>query len=233
MSEPVRIALVGATGLIGRSVITATIGQDQNVRLVAISRREAPLPRGARMEMVVADPSRWGEVLRLQRPTALICALGTTWKQSGKDEEAFRAVDHELVLQTVRAAVAAGIERVVVVSSAGADRMSRNFYLRVKGEAEADLIKAGAKRLDILRPGLLRGARPGSRRAGEGMAKLFAPLIDPLMRGKWRPYRSIEARIVAEAALELALRKAAGRFFHDKDSMRRAARDWEKRQATA
>ncbi len=231
MSEPVRIALVGATGLIGRSVIAATMGHEQHVQLVAISRREAPLPKGARMEMVIADPSRWGEVLRMQRPTALICALGTTWKQSGKDEEAFRAVDQELVVQTARAAVAARIERMVFVSSAGADRMSRSFYLRVKGEVEADLIKVGFKRIDILRPGLLRGARPGNRRAGEGMAKLLSPLIDPLMRGKWRPYRSISAQIVAEAAVEFALRKAAGRFFHDNDSIRRAARDWEKRQA--
>ena len=44
-----------------------------------------------------------------------------------------------------------------------------------------------------------------------------------------RKYRSIEAGTVAEGALELGLRKAAGRFTHDNDGIRRAARDWGQR----
>ncbi len=232
MSEPIRIALVGATGLVGRSVINAVIGHD-HVRLVGIARREMTLPPGARLELVVAEPGQWGEVLARQRPAALICALGTTWKRAGKDEAAFRAVDQELVLNTARAAVAAGVEHMVAISSAGADALSRNFYLRVKGETERELIKAGFKRIDILRPGLLRGPRIGDRRGGEGLAKIAAPLIDPLLGGKWRAYRSIPAKLVAEGALELACRKAAGRFFHDNDGIRRAARDWEKHVAMA
>jgi uncharacterized protein YbjT (DUF2867 family) len=232
MSDQFRIALVGATGLVGRSVIEAAIGHD-DVRLVGIARREIPLPAGARMELVVAEPGQWGEVLQRQRPSALICALGTTWKRAGKDEVAFRAVDQELVLQTARAAVAAGVEHMVAISSVGADPMARNFYLRVKGETERELVKAGFKRIDIFHPGLLRGSRRDDMRTGEGLAKIAAPLIDPFLRGKYRAYRSISARIVAEGALELASRKAAGRFFHDNDSIHRAARDWEKRATMA
>ena len=59
-----------------------------------------PLPKGARMELFVAEPKNWGEVIEALRPTAMICALGTTWKKSGRDEAAFRAVDHDLVLAT-------------------------------------------------------------------------------------------------------------------------------------
>ena len=232
MSEAVRIALVGATGLVGRSVLQAAVGQD-HVKLVGIARREMILPSGGRLELVVADPGQWGEVLERQRPTALICALGTTWKRAGKDETAFRAVDQELVLDTARAAVAAGVEHMVAVSSVGADPMSRNFYLRVKGETERELIKVGFKRVDIFRPGLLRGSRTQDLRAAEGLGRVVAPFIDPLLGGKWRAYRSIPARIVAEGALELAGRRAAGKFFHDNDSIRRAARDWEKRIAVA
>ena len=64
MSEPTRIALVGATGMIGRSVMELAVGRE-DVRLVALSRREAPMPEGARMEMFVADPANWGDVLKL------------------------------------------------------------------------------------------------------------------------------------------------------------------------
>jgi uncharacterized protein YbjT (DUF2867 family) len=222
---PVRIALVGATGLVGRRVIEISSAGDE-ARIVGIARREAPLPPGARMEMFVAEPDKWGEVLEAVRPRALICALGTTMKKTGGDEAAFRAVDHDLVLATARAAKAAGVPNMVLVSAAGADARSKSFYMRVKGEAEDAVSKVGFKRLDILHPGLLRGERVDDLRFAERAALLAAPLVDPLLSGKWARFRSIDAALVAEAALGFALRRAGGRFTHDNDAMRRAAREW-------
>ncbi|NBB23864.1 NAD(P)H-binding protein [Porphyrobacter sp. SLTP] len=222
---PVRIALVGATGLVGRRVIElASAGDD--VRIVGIARREVPLPPGARMEMFVAEPAKWGEVLDAVRPRALICALGTTWKKAGRDEAAFRAVDYDLVLATADMAKRAGVPNMVVVSAAGADAHSKSLYMRVKGETEEALSRVGFKRLDILHPGLLRGTRTDDLRFAERAAIIAAPLIDPLLSGSWQRFRSIDAGLVAEAALGLALRRAGGRFTHDNEAMRRAAREW-------
>jgi uncharacterized protein YbjT (DUF2867 family) len=230
MTGPVRIALVGATGLIGRRVIElASIG-DQ-VRILGIARREAPLPPGARMEMFVAEASKWGDVLDAVRPRALICALGTTWKKAGRDEAAFRAVDHDLVLATAEAAKRAGVPNMVLVSAAGADKRSKALYMRTKAETEEAVSRLGFKRLDILHPGLLRGQREGDLRLAERAALIAAPLIDPLLSGAWEQYRSIDAGLVAEAALGLALRRAGGRFTHDNEAMRRAAREWRKAAA--
>lgn len=222
---PVRIALVGATGLVGRKVIERASAGDE-VRIVGVARREAPLPPGARMEMFVAEPDKWGEVMEAVRPRALICALGTTMKKAGGDQSAFRAVDHDLVLATAEAAKAAGVPNMVLVSAAGADARSKSFYMRVKGETEEALTRVGFKRLDILHPGLLRGERVDDLRFAERAAIIAAPLIDPLLSGKWERFRSIEAELVAEAALGLALRRAGGRFTHDNEAMRRAAREW-------
>ena len=224
---PVRIALVGATGLIGRRVIEVASAGDE-VRIVGIARREAPLPPGARMEMFVSEPDKWGDVLDAVRPRALICALGTTWKKAGRDEAAFRSVDHDLVIATAEAAKRAGVPNMVVVSAAGADARSKTLYMRVKGETDEALSRVGFKRLDILHPGLLRGERPDDLRFAERAAIIAAPLIDPLLSGKWERYRSIDAGLVAEAALGLALRRAGGRFTHDNEAMRRAAREWRK-----
>lgn len=228
MSEPLRIALVGATGLVGRHAIAEAAAHDA-IGLVGVARREMRMAPGVKMEMVLADPAKWGDALAAIGPTVLICALGTTWKQAGRDEARFRAVDQQLVLDAARAALAAGAERMIAISSVGADPKARSFYLRVKGEVEQELARLGFRRLDILRPGLLKGPRDGDRRPGETLAKLVSPLLDPLLGGKWRAYRSIEGRVVAQAALELASRKAAGRFIHDNDAIRRAARDWERR----
>jgi uncharacterized protein YbjT (DUF2867 family) len=228
---PTRIALVGATGLVGRRVIELASAGDE-VRIVGIARREAPLPAGARMEMFVAEPEKWGEVLEAVRPRALICALGTTMKKAGGDQDAFRAVDHDLVLATAEAAKAAGVPNMVLVSAAGADARSKSFYMRVKGETEDAVTRVGFKRLDILHPGLLRGERVDDLRFAERAAIIAAPLIDPLLSGAWERYRSIDAALVAEAALGLALRRAGGRFTHDNEAMRRAAREWRRAHET-
>ena len=222
MSDAVRIAVVGATGLVGRSVIETASGRE-DVRLTGIARREMQLPRGVRMEMFVADPANWGQVFEAVRPEVLVCALGTTWNKAGRDETAFRAVDEQLVIETARAAKNHGCERLVAVSSTGADATSRNCYLRVKGEVERALTGMKFHRLDILRPGLLRGQRGEDRRMGERLGILAAPLSDRLLRGRMRGMRSIEAAEVAKAALWLATRKAAGRFVHDNDGIHRAA----------
>ncbi len=222
---PTRIGLVGATGLIGTRVIQIASASDE-ARIVGIARRERRLPDGARMEMFVAESEKWVEVLEAVQPRSLICALGTTMNKVGGDEEAFKAVDQDLIVATAEAAVAAGVPNMVLVSSAGADPMSKNFYLRVKGETEKLVSKVGLKRLDILRPGLLRGVREDDFRLVEKMAMIASPVIDPLMPQKYAMYRSIDADIVAEAALGLGMRRAAGRFTHDNEGMKRAAREW-------
>ncbi|QPC99521.1 MULTISPECIES: NAD(P)H-binding protein [Qipengyuania] len=223
MSETIRIALVGSTGLIGRTVMQACVGRE-DLRLTAIARREAKLPEGARMEMFVADPAQWDEVIEAIKPKAIICALGTTWKKSGQDEAAFRAVDQDLVMAVARAAKEHGVERFVHVSSVGADFASKNFYLRVKGEVERDLGKLRLGRLDILRPGLLRGTRENDRRVAERLGIAAAPLVNLALQGQYRKYRAIKAETVADAALALAKRNARGRFVHDNDAIVRAAK---------
>ena len=222
MSSPLRLCVVGATGLIGGKVIEACVGRE-DIRLQAIARREAQLPSGIRIEYFVADPANWGEVFEALRPKAVICALGTTWKKSGEDEAAFRAVDQDLVLATAQAAKDHGVDRFVAVSSVGAETGSKSFYLRVKGEVERELTRIRFNRLDILRPGLLVGERHNDRRTAERLGIAAAPFANLLMHGKYRQYRGIKAELVARGAIALAKRAARGRFVHDNDAIMRAA----------
>ena len=217
-----RVLLAGATGLIGTRVMELAIDQPW-LRLVALTRREAPMPRGVRMEMLVADPPGWPEAVAAIAPDAVICAIGTNWRQAGS-EEAFRAVDYDLVLSLAKAAKEAEVANFVLISSVGADAHGKAFYLRVKGEIESAVTKLRFRRLDILRPGLLRGWRGGDRRFAERLGILASPLTDLLLHGDKRRFRSIDARIVAAAAAQCAREKAQGRWIHDNDSIRRYAR---------
>ncbi|MBB6425538.1 NAD-dependent epimerase/dehydratase family protein [Sphingopyxis sp. JAI128] len=209
--------IVGATGMVGRAVI-ARFG---SAPVTVLARREveglAPYHKA-----LVAPSERWGDIIAAEKPAVLISCLGTTIRQAGS-QAAFRAVDHDLVLAGARAARAGGAPHMIAVSSVGAAAKSGNFYLRTKGETEDDLIALGFDRLDLIRPGLLRGDRPGPQRLGEGLATVAAPFTDALLHGRFRRYRSISGDRVAAAIVRLAGQGGLGVHIHENDDIRALA----------
>lgn len=212
-----RICLIGASGLVGSAVIEESIGRS-DVRIIGLARREVPLPKGARLEILVGPTAEWPNLMEMAQADVLVCALGTTRKAAGSDE-AFRLVDYDLVLDTAKAALAAGIRHMVLVSSVGADAASGNLYLRTKGEIEAAVSALGFDRVDILRPGLLRGRRADDRLL-ETAGQLVSPVTDLLLfHPRLRRFRSIAALRLAQVVLALSREKATGHFIHEHDSM--------------
>jgi len=222
-TEPgiLRLCLVGVSGLVGQSLIEEARSRPQ-FRLTGLVRSEAPLPPGARIELVMADPAGWPRALADLAPTTVICTLGTTRAKAGS-EAAFRAVDVDLVLAVAQAAKAAGAEHFILVSSVGADPTAGNAYLRAKGDAEAAVARLGFRRLDMARPAMLIGPRRESRPL-EWIAQKALPLFDGLLLGKARRFRTIRASVLARALLGLATERAGGRFVHEHDGLLRAAR---------
>lgn len=227
MSDPLRVLLAGVTGLVGRTVIARSPAVPEII-LQGLSRREIEFGAGVRMELVLAQTGAWPDIIEQLEPDAVICALGTTRKKAG-DDEAFREVDHDLVLDVARAAKAAAVKNFVHVSSVGADQHSRNTYLRVKGETERDLRALKLGRLDILRPGLLRGKRLNDPRPLEKVGQIAAPVADLFLQGSRRKFRSIKATDLADAILACASSKARGQFVHEHDSLMRLTRDFRRK----
>ena len=209
--------IVGATGLIGRAVIEAF--GDRSVTIVTRRPVEGLAPHHAER---VAPPESWPDLIAAERPAVLICCLGTTIRQAGS-QAAFRAVDHDLILAAARGARQGGTPHMIVVSSVGASAKAGNFYLRTKGETEDGLGALGFERLDLIRPGLLLGDRPGPPRLGEGLATIAAPLADALLHGSFRRYRSIHGATVAAAIVKLAGQGGSGVHIHENDAIRALA----------
>lgn len=209
--------IVGATGLVGRAVIDAF--GDQRVTVVARRSVEGLAPHHSER---IAPPENWPDIIAAEKPTVLICCVGTTIRQAGS-QAAFRAVDHDLILAAARGARQGGTAHMIIVSSVGASAKASNFYLRTKGETEDALGTLGFERLDLLRPGLLLGDRPGPPRLGEGLATIAAPLADALLHGSFRRYRSIQGATVAAAVVELAGHGGSGVYIHENDAIRALA----------
>lgn len=205
--------IVGATGMVGRAVIA----HSGSAPLVVLARRAVD-GLASHHKQIVAPPESWAGIVAAEKPAVLISCLGTTIRQAGS-QAAFRAVDHDLVLAAAHGARAGGTRHMIAVSSVGASAKSGNFYLRTKGETEDDLVALGFDRLDLLRPGLLRGDRPGPQRLAEGLATIAAPLTDALLHGSFRRYRSISGDTVAAAIVRLAGQGGPGMHIHENDAI--------------
>ena len=197
--------LFGASGLVGSELLAAARHLRQPAALTAISRRPLELT-GA--DVLVVDFSRLGEQPVPPGADIAFCCLGTTIGAAGS-RDAFRAVDHDLVLHCARWARQGGVRHFLVVTAVGADAGSPVFYNRVKGETERDLRALGFDRLSIMRPSLLLGERREHRR-GEALAARLMPPLSALLAGPLSMYKPIPGRQVAEAMLGQALAPAGG-----------------------
>ena len=199
------VALLGATGLVGRECLRLLLADDRYARVVAIGRRALPpeLVGGAdrsKLTERVVDMSRLGESADAFAVDRVICALGTTIKVAGS-QQAFRHVDHDIPLDAARIALERGAAHFLLVSALGANARSRVFYNRVKGDVERAVLALPFRATTVVRPSLLLGEREQVR-PGEAAGKAVAWLIP----GRWRPVHAIDVALllVDEAASDRA-----------------------------
>jgi uncharacterized protein YbjT (DUF2867 family) len=209
--------LAGATGLVGGHVLEQLLADNTWSRVVTVGRRTTPL-RHEKLEQRVLDLGAIEAQGDLPRADDIFCCLGTTIRQAGS-QAAFRRVDHDFVVGLARAGLRIGVTQFLLVSAIGADPESRVFYSRVKGEAEAGVRKLPYRAVQIFRPGLLLGER-SEFRLGERIAMLVTPLLQPLLAGPLRRYRSIRASDVARAMVRIAREAPRGPNVWEYDGMR-------------
>ena len=206
---PQHILLAGATGLTGEHLLDRLLNEPTVSRVLAPTRR--PLAEHAHLENPVGDllallPTLSGQV------DIAYCCLGTTIKEAGS-QEAFRAVDLDLVVAFGKRARELGARHLLVVSAVNADPDSSVFYSRIKGEMEQALRAQDWPQLTLARPSLLVGNRPETRWAEQ----LAAP-IAKLIPGK---YGAIEACQLARAMWRLALEEQDGVRIVESDELRK------------
>jgi uncharacterized protein YbjT (DUF2867 family) len=194
--------LAGATGLVGGECLKQLVVCKDYARITVITRRDlGAAARHAKVQQVVTDLARLDKVQDSLRADHVYCALGTTIRKAGSQEN-FRQVDQVIPLRLAQLTLAAGARHFAIVSALGADARSRVFYSRVKGEVEESLRAMAWPGLTIVRPSVIVGERAESRpmeRLAEHLLR-FAPAT-------WRP---VPAADIAAAMIRSALRAAPG-----------------------
>ena len=193
MNRQKTLLIFGATGMVGQQLLTQALATDWVSRIIAPTRR--PLAPHDKLENPIIDFEALPESAPWWKADAMLCALGTTIKQAGS-QQAFRHIDHQLVLQTAKMAKSAGTPCFVLNSSMGADPRSGNFYLKVKGELEADVTALDFESLSL----------------GLWFSKRLSAFIP-------KRYQPVSTGNVAKSMLEAALNAKAGIHIMESDKL--------------
>jgi nucleoside-diphosphate-sugar epimerase len=217
-----KIAIVsGASGLVGMQLLHQLFSSKEYLAVITLSRRELAL-KHPKLAQVVTDfsslpslnlPDRLREknlggdlnplIQDLERKALEIhayCALGTTIKQAGSKER-FYEIDHDFVIDFAKWCHQLGANIFLYVSAMGADKNSRIFYNKVKGEVEHDLQKIPFDYLGIFRPSLLTGNRRESR-LGEDLGEVGLKVLNFI--GLLKKYKPIPGVKVAKCMIHQA-----------------------------
>ena len=198
--------VVGATGLVGKSLADRLATESDIEKVVAITRR----PVEYKSDKIVNEVVNFDELEKhsdIFRGDILFSCLGTTAKQAGSIANQ-RKVDFEYQYQAAKIASENGVGHYILVSSSGADANSRSPYLKMKGELEDEVSSLAFQRISILQPSLLIGERE-SFRLGETLGSWILPLLCKLPFLK--KYRPISGNEVAKKMVSVSLSEGSTR----------------------
>lgn len=199
------VVIAGATGLVGRELLAGLLS-DPAVGAVHSLGRRAPSLQHAKLTPHVVD---FAALPPLPAADEVYLALGTTIKVAGS-QAAFRAVDYEANLAVAKAALAAGVRKLGLVSAMGADANSRVFYSRVKGELEDALAQMPFAGMVVARPSMLVGNREALGqpvRRGEVWAFALGQALGFLIPANYRPIAAADVARALLSAVPLATGK--------------------------
>ena len=189
--------IFGVTGLTGKALLHNCVGDSRYSKIYIVTRR----PSGFIHPKVEEIIFNFGNFADLPHVNAnhVFCCLGTTIKKAGS-QQAQLLIDRDYPISISKYATQIGAEKLVCVSSIGADAKSSNFYLRTKGEMEEG-VKSNFSNTVFVRPSFLLGKRE-ELRVGERIGIGLFLLINPFLIGGLSKYKGIQVSLLSKAVIE-------------------------------
>ncbi|HEY5772758.1 MAG TPA: NAD(P)H-binding protein [Chitinophagaceae bacterium] len=208
--------LVGATGLIGSYLLEELLSDPYFDTVRILIRRPLDITHPKLEKKIIDFNDSDSLLVALSNSDVLFCAIGSTMKKVKGDKEAYRKIDFDIPVKLARFCKMTDCEKFILVSSAGANSKSRNFYQRLKEETEEAVKSVGLKTVHIMRPSLLLGERKEFR-FGENIGKAVMTSLSFLIPEK---YKAIQGKDVAKVMIALARKNGEGVFVHENAEIR-------------
>ncbi|PPK96545.1 putative NAD(P)-binding protein [Nonlabens xylanidelens] len=194
--------IIGATGLTGTALVSQLLEDEKYDRIITLSRKQITNnhPKHENHIADLFDPQTYQEQLKGDH---LFICTGTTQSKTPDKEEYYR-IEHDLPIQVAQVALKNGVSKVVAISALGASPDSKFIYNRGKGDMERDIEALGFQESYFVQPALIGGKRD-EKRLFESAMKKIQKLIDPLLFGFLKKYRTIEPETIASAMIYVAI----------------------------
>ena len=211
-----KITILGGSGLIGMHLIKQACADHYFTKINVIVRR--PLAtKDPKINELVIDFADLSSVIKETIGDALICTLGTTRKKT-PDKKYYREIDLTYTLISAKGALENGHKQVHLVSSIGANEKSSVFYPALKGEIERLISELSFDDTFIYRPSILIGKRETARPL-ECLSQQISILINPLLIGRLKKYRSISGEKVAEKIINELKKNKVGKHYFESNEL--------------
>lgn len=200
------VALLGASGLIGGQLLQLLTEDNRYKHIRVLSRRPLPIEH-PKVEIIVLDFADENMLtVALAGCQQIFCSVGTTQARVKGDMVAYRKVDFDIPVAAARLGSQVGCRHFSLVSSVGANRQSKNFYLQLKGAVEEMVSIQSIPSIAIFRPSMLLGKRQEFRPA----ERLGQWLMEPLAFLFPAAYKPIAGRDVARAMIAFSQQERPG-----------------------
>lgn len=209
--------IAGSTGLIGSKLLQILLRESFYDEVLILVRKKIDLDH-KKLTQLVVNFDQLDSYADALTGHALFSCLGTTNAKT-PDKTVYRHIDHDYPVHLAQLALKNGIGQYHLVSSIGADTGSSFFYTKTKGETEVDIRQLGLTGLYIYRPSMLTGNRQ-EKRSMEKALIAFYKIIDPLLFGSWKKYRSIAGETVAMAMYKQSTKNNTGTFIYESDQIK-------------
>ena len=211
-----KITILGGSGLIGMHLIKQACADNYFTKINVIVRRPLAI-KDPKINELVIDFADLSSVIKETNGDALICTLGTTRKKT-PDKKSYREIDLTYTLISAKGALENGHKQVHLVSSIGANEKSSVFYPALKGEIERLISELSFNSTFIYRPSILIGKRETARPL-EWLSQRISSLINPLLIGRLKKYRSISGEKVAKKIINELKKNKVGKHYFESNEL--------------
>jgi uncharacterized protein YbjT (DUF2867 family) len=215
MMDKKQATLFGGTGLIGGFLLDLILADDTFTKVNVITRKPL-IKQHDKMEVFEIDFSKPQEIERSIRDSNVVFScIGTTQAKVNGDKKAYRKIDYDISHNIALKCKEKEVEHFLFISTAGANSLSSNFYMGLKGEIDDAVLNLKLTTTTIFRPSLLLGKR-NEFRPGERLAQIIMPLFSFLMPKK---LQAIRGEKVAKAMLDQSKLKNIGNTIIENEAM--------------
>lgn len=193
--------IIGATGLTG-GILLQQLLQDERYGKIKLFGRSSVAVKSRKIEEHLVDLFKPDTFKDQFTGDEVYCCIGTTKKKT-PDEKTYEKIDRGIPVDAAILARKNHIRTFSVISALGANKDSKIFYNRIKGQMEAEVLAQDIPNTYIFQPSLISGNRE-EYRTMENLAGKVMKVIKPIMEGPLKKYRPIHPETIARAMIKVS-----------------------------